>query len=793
MAKGMGFSRESRKECGASLEFQMSTFVGLYFSNNCDPFLYHCGTCRGGRGLAVARARPLSRHPDTGELFTVRFLCKQVMHGSGLLVPQVALGRVPSHRGHRPPPAFAQHHVQSHHALCNPEEGPSPEHSGTLKPLGPLGSAFSDLGEDDGAGTHFALDEDGLRDGLRDDDGVPDGMDKEGAAAPLALAPPLHRLKAAQVPQAPQMRPVPREDNWPPLFLPCQTITYVPAAHPCSGRHDAAMGYGWAGGLGVVPPLPPRFETIRAVMDTWPGVLPIEALHEVVQVAGRVGKGKGGDTWLGVLVASTSAGAAALGAAGQPLPVVVKRPKALFPSGLRNAACPLEAGFTYLSPTPSITTAQYAAPPTGNLVRVNPTTNGYREAAMGRALTTVALAGATPHICTMYRALPTDIPYVLHTFMEPATVTLHAFLSQLRPPSTGAGGGGAAGRPLDLWLRVALLQTFQGMLAAHAALGVRHNDLHVENVLLAQGPPWALRPAGVVGGGPPNPAAPYFRYLLQDEGTAVQAVTVPTLGMCWKVIDFNWGSSPRMFAATPTTYGAGGGLTAAGIAGGGAPAGAGAGAGGGAGASPMGGVPGLGGGPPLSDHDVLLNMRQAAHARDHTNKRCACKSPNRPYKFSQASFDAELLINNAFLVTGTDTAALADLQKGLTTELQRVHKEAGVPPPSSGAGITPDADTNLARKIYRALILYLARPFQGLEAPVGTPVFNTCQQPPINLFHIGADRIVEAACRDNGDGAFQKALHKHRLTLRYGVPAGAPRITASPPIVVKTGGGPSRK
>ena len=592
-----------------------------------------------------------------------------------------------------------------------------------------------------------------------------------GAAAAAALGP---------------AKPLGRDESWPPLFLPCHTITYSAQLHPCTGRHDPAAvllpaGSSSSSNCGVAPaaPLAASFGTVKAAMAGWPPILSIEALPEMVHIVARLGKGKGGDTWLATLRTPGGGSTAPVAGAvpGDPLPhprpitVVVKRPKAVFPAGAR-ATCALEAGYAYLSPTPCITTAQYAAPRVGNMVRVNPTMNAYREAALGRALTTVALAGATPHLCTVYRVVPTDIPYVLHTFMEPATVTLHAFLSQLR-----ASAAPPTSRPLDLWLRVALLQTFQGMMAAHAALGVRHHDLHVENVLLAQGPPWTLRPAAVMGGGPPAAAPLCFRYELQDEGSAGPpvAVTVPTLGMCWKVIDFQWGSSTRMFGCVPPGSGAGGG---------------GSGSGGGAGAGGLLTPPvGPGGVPlPITDHDVLMNMRQSAHAREHAHKRCTCKHPNRPYAFSQASFDAELLINNAFSVTGTDTPGLADLQRGLLAELSRVHKEAGASPGPATAPVAPDADCNLARKVYRALILYLARPFAGLEAPPGTPVFFTCQPPPINLFHHGADAIIEAAWREHGDDAFGAALRAQGLRMRTAVPVGGSGTTARPtgtPIIVK--------
>lgn len=526
----------------------------------------------------------------------------------------------------------------------------------------------------------------------------------------------------------------------PPLYLPMHTVQYVAKWQPNAFREDPAVDTCTLGG-GKIPLVP----AVQHATSTWPKVIPVEHFRRYVHIQARIGKGKGGDTWVATLPCMSAEDPSAV------FTVIVKRPKAMFPHGAPDTF-PMHVAYKHLVPTTAITvqtvvSATATAIATGNrqddtphvgphhskrgssigvltdnqkrpqpteaMLRVNPAHNGYREGVLGRLLTTIGGMGVTPHIGAVYRVVPSDIPYVLHTIMEPASVTLHAFLQQ------AVAQPGNPGPPVDMWIRVALVQVFQGLLAAHCALGFRHNDLHVENVLLQQLP--RRRPT-------------HFRYVLdvEEHGAAAGAgqpapesksaascpklaLVVPTLGMCWKIIDFQWGSSDKLFDS-----------------------------------------------PGVSDHDVLMGMRQAAHNNDHTRKRCTCRHPKRPYAFSQAAFDAELLIQNVFAVVGTGTPELKALHGGLISELQRVHKDQGIMP-SAGTPVAADADPSLALKVYKALIVHLAEPLlHALPGPAPdatVPTFYTCQPGPgvpRDLLHPVYDEILVGALAGRGDAVFHK-------------------------------------
>ena len=77
---------------------------------------------------------------------------------------------------------------------------------------------------------------------------------------------------------------------------------------------------------------------------------------------------------------------------------------------------------------------------------------------------------------------------------------------------------------MTLLLDVAVLQVVNGLMCAHKHFNFRHNDMHANNVMMTY----------ITSG--------EYRYVVDGK-----RYHVPNFGMCWKLIDFGFGSSTKLF------------------------------------------------------------------------------------------------------------------------------------------------------------------------------------------------------------------------------------------------------
>jgi hypothetical protein len=151
--------------------------------------------------------------------------------------------------------------------------------------------------------------------------------------------------------------------------------------------------------------------------------------------------------------------------------------------------------------------------------------NPYREAVVGLLVNGLRASGCTPHVGWTHAAYEVDggAPYAVAIVQEAHTVTLRATMRAALH----------AGNTDTLWLRAALAQVLQALVAAEAALGLRHNDLHGDNIM-----------AGDLGPDAPS----HLAYTLPDGlgSSALYVVPCPR-GWTWRVIDWGMAASNKVF------------------------------------------------------------------------------------------------------------------------------------------------------------------------------------------------------------------------------------------------------
>ena len=148
--------------------------------------------------------------------------------------------------------------------------------------------------------------------------------------------------------------------------------------------------------------------------------------------------------------------------------------------------------------------------------------NVMREVLVGRFLNHLVSSGVTPHLPVVYDVFDAAPAGTIAIVMELCHLNFDNFLYKVLPRISDAT------LRIQL-LRVALLQLAHGLAAAQYRFDVRHNDLHAGNAMMT--------------------FITNTTYTYEVDGVSY---SVPNHGMCWKLTDFGFASSSKLFETRDT-------------------------------------------------------------------------------------------------------------------------------------------------------------------------------------------------------------------------------------------------